>query len=534
VERIAKSLKALAAASLLLVLTTCWNPIDFVAKVTDEVMQATDKYLAIESTNPAASASDVNPWGAIEVTFDRALDLATISTSSIVLEPFVSWTPSYNSSTHTLSIKPSAFASQATTYTVTITKDLKGADASSLRDVRAWSFTTRAAAGGSISITGNISNLTKYCSSANITVTIDYNPMAKYYRISTTDPPTFRADKFDYKLLDGTSPDTATAPAPYFDPLPAGDGSKTVYIQFMDDDNAETPSTAISDSVVLDTNPPDVTIGTYPSYLNIASPSVQPGATAWDENGVSCLWTQPEGTANAVTFSSTSVVNPTISAAVDNGTGVKVHLRATDPAGNSTELAGTAMSVDSVAPLPPTISGPGSATTNTTPTFTWTHNGTGSRIYEYSVDGGAYSAEAGDETYTASFSAYGGSHSFRVMERDWLNNWGNPASYSTFVYPTWLLPEHGAIVDRSPRVQWWSGATTLYTFTIYVRRYKVDKTFTVIDPKLYTTTYYADLPAGFLDADTIYQWYIERTYGVRTYRYPSGTDYFSFRTNSTK
>ena len=279
--RMIKSIKALFIVA---ALTTCSNPFNWVDKVSDEVMQAKDLYLEVTSTDPTSSESTANPWEAITIFFDRDIDMASVNSSSIILSPYVDWTPSFVSATHALSIKPTALDSD-TPYTVTITKDLRGKDQSSLRDPYSWNFKTVYSPAGTIAISGTIYNDVKYCNSENITVTIYYNPVVTHYRISTTDPPTFDALGNDYMGILAPSPDPKTAPIPvYFNPLPTGEGIKKVYIQFKGS-GIETPTDAVFDTVYLDKTPPTVDAGTFPSYLSSASPSFVPSPSASDDTG---------------------------------------------------------------------------------------------------------------------------------------------------------------------------------------------------------------------------------------------------------
>ena len=102
-----KSLAVLSITALIVfALSTCVNPFDWFAVVSDEVMQANNLYLGIDSTTPTTNNAD--PWGTIDVDFDRDIDLATVSDTTILLSPVVEWTYSYNPLTFQLSIKPTS------------------------------------------------------------------------------------------------------------------------------------------------------------------------------------------------------------------------------------------------------------------------------------------------------------------------------------------------------------------------------------------------------------------------------------------
>ncbi len=517
-----------AIAILAFALTTCSNPIDFIAEVTDAVMVAKDKYLQITAVVPVKNATAVNTWGAIVVEFDRDIDPATVTTETFLLEPYVAWTSSFNSATNTLSVAPGSFDS-LTDYTITVTEGIKGTDGSSLRNPYAWSFQTKTAPGGSIQVAPLVGSNVNYTKAVGVLLNISYN--GEVYQMRYSDDPS----DFDLAVNPGDTGWVAANSSAAFTLL-AGDGTKTVYIQFKDLSNNRTPpmfagdtTTPISDTIILDTDPPDASVGTYPSFLNIASPSVVPGATASDENGVTCSWTQVAGTFGAVTFSSSTDVNPTITGALVNSTtGVQVRLRATDPAGNYTDRTSTAMTVDRVAPTAPSVTGPGNSSTDITPTFNWVGGGGGSGTFQYRLDSSAWSADTIETTYSPSCS-YGG-HDFYVWERDTAGNWSPVGSDDVFIYPTYLSPAQYTTVDRSPHVQWWD-PTASYTFNVYYRP-RGDKIFTRIGP---TTAYFIDLPMATLAASTIYEWYYTRTSLGRTYRYPPSTvEYFEFKTNAFK
>jgi hypothetical protein len=226
-ERVMKSMAALSITALIVIaLSTCVNPFDWVAKVSDEVMQAKDLYLEIDSTTPTANKESVDPWGTIDIQFDRDIDLTTVSDATILLSPAVGWTRSYNPLTFKLSIKPTALDSKAG-YTVTVTRDVKGMDGSSLRDPLSWSFTTADAPGGSISINGVVNGVTKYTNSLSAKVTIYYNARVTKFRVAT-DPLSYG---LTYTMVDGSSPDEA-------DVTLAGSltnaATKKIYVQFYD------------------------------------------------------------------------------------------------------------------------------------------------------------------------------------------------------------------------------------------------------------------------------------------------------------
>ena len=109
----------------------------------------------VTSTSPAAGATGIGQGTSIAVTFNEAIDAATITTSAFELRgpapdnALVLATISYNASTRTATLTPSASLASLTTYTATVkggandprVKDLAG---NALGANVAWSFTTAA------------------------------------------------------------------------------------------------------------------------------------------------------------------------------------------------------------------------------------------------------------------------------------------------------------------------------------------------------------------------------------------------------
>ena len=109
----------------------------------------------VTSKSPAAGATGVSQGATVTATFSEAMDAATITTSAFELRgpapanALVTATVSYNASTRTATLTPSASLAALTTYTATVkggatdprVKDLAGN--ALIVDV-AWSFTTEA------------------------------------------------------------------------------------------------------------------------------------------------------------------------------------------------------------------------------------------------------------------------------------------------------------------------------------------------------------------------------------------------------
>lgn len=108
----------------------------------------------VTAQSPASGATGIGPASPVTVTFSEAMDAATITTTSIELRnaasALVSATVSYDSTTRTATLRPSAPLASSNTYTVTVkggttdprVKDLAG---NALAANTVWSFTTAAA-----------------------------------------------------------------------------------------------------------------------------------------------------------------------------------------------------------------------------------------------------------------------------------------------------------------------------------------------------------------------------------------------------
>jgi hypothetical protein len=101
----------------------------------------------VSSTTPANGATGVGTSAAITATFSRAMDATTITGTSFTLSAGGSSVPasvSYNSSTLTATLTPSAALSWSTTYTAQLSTAVKAADGAALAAAVSWSFTTAA------------------------------------------------------------------------------------------------------------------------------------------------------------------------------------------------------------------------------------------------------------------------------------------------------------------------------------------------------------------------------------------------------
>ena len=298
--RIARRLLTAAGLALALVLvSTCSNQFSLLDTLTDEVKAATGKYLVIESITPVKNAQSVNPGNSILIEFDRALDESTFTTANIVIDggagdPNPLWVPTFNKYTNTLTIQPNPYFKGDNGYSVTITKGLKGADGSELRDGYTSYFTTRPFPAGSMFFQGT--DKPYILLHTPVTLTINVNERVTLYRwvlvndgvdantaFSSPDWAPYRQDWNSDQVVYGVEK-TFTKNGT----LPTGDGPKIAYFQVMEvtggpENNIAYP---VLDATFLDENNPNVTIVTPPlNVLAASAPSPPLDANADDGTG---------------------------------------------------------------------------------------------------------------------------------------------------------------------------------------------------------------------------------------------------------
>ncbi len=98
----------------------------------------------VTSTSPINGALGVTVNTTIQATFSEVMDDLTLTTSTFTLStnPPVAGTVSYNSGTNTATFTPSSNMTKSTTYTATITQDVKDSDGNNMAYDYTWSFTT--------------------------------------------------------------------------------------------------------------------------------------------------------------------------------------------------------------------------------------------------------------------------------------------------------------------------------------------------------------------------------------------------------
>jgi hypothetical protein len=104
--------------------------------------------LTVTSTNPAAGATAIQRDGSVTVTFSRALDATTVTTSSVkLLAPGGTVVPAsvtYDATSKTATLTPSSVLAATTTYTGDVTTAVHADDGTPLANETTWTFTTAA------------------------------------------------------------------------------------------------------------------------------------------------------------------------------------------------------------------------------------------------------------------------------------------------------------------------------------------------------------------------------------------------------
>jgi hypothetical protein len=102
----------------------------------------------VTSTSPASGATGAGVSAPITATFSTAMDGTTITTTSFTLKKpdgtTVPATVSYDASSLTATLTPSAALASSTTYTATLTTAVKSSSGTALANPYTWSFTTAA------------------------------------------------------------------------------------------------------------------------------------------------------------------------------------------------------------------------------------------------------------------------------------------------------------------------------------------------------------------------------------------------------
>jgi hypothetical protein len=247
--------RLLAAAGFALaaiLLSTCSNPINLLETLETEVKIANNKFLVVKDFTPDNSAANINPGASVSVQFDRALDMTTVTESTLLVAPMTAIDRldfSFNSGTNTLSIDAYPLYADATDYTVTVTKGVRGADGSEVLKDLPWSYTTGTFPNGNVKIkVGSVVDAAYVTDNSNITMVITTNNVAKSYRTGTSEANLLA------NLTWNPTPSTSYELANFT--LNSGEGVQEAWVQFSNL-AGDVTSIARFDTVIRDTIPPN-------------------------------------------------------------------------------------------------------------------------------------------------------------------------------------------------------------------------------------------------------------------------------------
>jgi hypothetical protein len=527
-------LAAIALATLLL--GTC-SDTNLVALLTNEVKRANNKFLVVQSVDPANSTVNVNPGMRMSVKVDRVLDMATVSSSTVTVTDLTGTDPtvfqlvfSFNDVAKTLYLDSDPWLADQTDYVLTITKGVKGSDGSELENEYTWSFRTGTYPKGNVKIEAD-GSATNKAYPAKLSLNIVCNKtLGIVYRLGQTEAEclasgawypvggTVFSDSTNFGFASGTL-----------------DGTQSAYIQFKDEGTFEY-SAVRYDTITLDTVLPVITVYSLTIYQNLTTTPTPSIAASDDRSGVDTttyLWA-----GGGVTFTpGNSVQAPSTSAAGVDGT-YPVTVTVNDLAGNTSAAAAVSLIKDTI---PPDASPLVTATTPSpaftpTPRWDWSkqstiggeaptpyfkyelRNSAGTLFYARSSTTGKYyypKLEWPDYTRGTPPDTY----TMTVWERDLAGNLSSPAT--SVVDVTSVLPVDGAKgVSLTPTLQWWTMSNPKAPLTApsyYILYYGTwDGRFSAIDrfevlqpipPKGPNDPSYTFLKP--LIGSTMYGWYVE-------------------------
>lgn len=453
---------ALAAAALALAALSCSNSVDLLGELTDSVMEANDRFLAISSTVPLADAVGADPNGSIVIRFDRAVDEDSVDASSITVVDSagdaleLSFPASFEDGGKTVRVWPATYFENATPYTVSIA-DLSAADGSMMMEPRSWRFTTGTAPAGSVVITSNNADaLAGYTDSSTNTITLNANDITKMYTISNAP-----IDDLSALSEPAWTSINGTATLNTYDIGAGSDGEYTVYVGFRYTDLTDglpRYSSIKSASVVYDSVLPVVNAGSDVAYPGAAQTLA---GTASDANPLRYQWS-----ASGMSFGAPTALSTSASGTIDGAR--TVYLYVTDAAGHTVSDTLT-FYYDATPTYAPVFSNSVNYTLTASPTllWEWSVGDNASGYFKYKLEeSGTLSGEVTSKSYSL-VGASDGVHTLYVQQRD-----GNHGYYSDFrayaIHVTAVYPYDGMTrVSKTPRLQWRSVALATYVFQVY-------------------------------------------------------------------
>ena len=453
-------LKACGAALLAFGFLVCSNPIDIVGSVATEVKVANNKFLIISGVGPDKNSTEVNPGSPITINFDRDIDLTNIESNISVTydkDPITPYTLDfqYSKTNKILSLDPNPYFGDETTYTVRITKGVRGADGSDLQNEYAWSFKTGTYPAGSVQITNTSKTKLAYTNDdATPTLWVRTNDQVQWYRLGRTEPECLAAGWISLSSTDLLVSDASTLSPPFS--LGTAEGTQSVYYQFRrTSDNAV--SLVKSDSVILDKTPPVVEAGPQ-KYVN-STGSATPGASASDPAGAggapaSGIASYSWSFASPVVASPANVLIPALTVPVVTNADYTLTLTVADVAGNTASDTMTLTNDNTPPNAAPVISGPATPTSSAVPLWSWTKGSTSggeaTPLFSAWLNGSLIRSASTSTSYRPK-PLIDGSYALTVKESDYAGNLSVPAA-STVVISG--LPNEATITSYTPTFTW--------------------------------------------------------------------------------
>ncbi len=518
---------AVLAVSLIL---TCENGFSIIDEIETEVKISNGKFLVIKSVSPLDELTGVDPGTDITITFDRALDMDTVNSGTIIITDNAgnekSWfNPVFENLTNTLTLK--TYGLDTTTKHIISVSGLKGSDNSELQANNIWSFTTGVAPAGSLTLESkNPASQSEYTDDATVDAKLTYNEVATRYFISN-----------DLSVLDGppeeNNPDwKVVSSVPFDHSLTGVEGENKVYVLFryLNDQGAYVYSQIKEAEITLDRTPPVVDAGadvlSYTGFTRAANVTeINVKTMHWDrvdEDGPLL---------GDIDFSAPSSATTYVDHNSIDGDYI-IRFTVVDKAGNSSfdEINYT---VDTEPPGVPSISSPSSGSSSSTGLlWEWTAVSGDPSNYQCSFDSGTwddYDILSLDYTYIIPrFTVgVGSKHTLRVRAEDAAGNLSSYDTYTISYFPStdiYLMPDDGGIkISQSTNIDWpdFSGATG------YLFYKKKSTAFNYETPVQVFTSFYN--PPSNLLSDTTYNWYY-KPYKLTTKNILGTSPVYSFTT----
>lgn len=376
----------------------------------------------VVSILPKDNAEQISSAAVISITFSDAMDESSVEDplNAYVLDQSNAVVPcssEYVSSTRTLTLTPTAYLNEGSTFSVHIASAVMNIHGVSLSQDRIWTFSTamRGTPEGSISI----NEQAIYCNCTTVNLSLTKNLNVTKMKIAS-DPGLNGADWENFNSTKAVM-------------LSDYEGEQTIYAQFKDLFGQE--SIVYSDSIVLDRIPPAVPVISGPDETAMAKPSwswnLVPDAVQYSyrivkkaDNSVIEGWT----------LTAALCVSASVALPGDPATIYVFEARSKDLAGNYS-VAGTLETiVNSNQPQEPVVSYPSAYTTDPTPTWTWAAIASAD-LYRYSLDNPDMAAAMTTAAlnFTPSDALSEGSHTLYVQARNTDSQQWSHSGYKTLI-----------------------------------------------------------------------------------------------------